>query len=78
MEEIEDVCTKDPKQFYNTLKKLGPRSNKTTIPWETYDESGGLITQKERILDKWKTDFQNLYCNVRGEFDENFLKRLKE
>ena len=35
MDEIEDLCTTDPKQFDNNLKKLGPRSNKKPIPWET-------------------------------------------
>ena len=56
---IEVVCTKNPKDFWKFVKKLGPRKcNK--IPLTVYNENGELCENVEYVLNKWKSDFSNL------------------
>ena len=58
--EIDNVCTKDPREFWNHINKLGPRVN-TNIPMKVYDVNGVLNSDFKTVLDKWKDDFKSLY-----------------
>ena len=68
---IEECNSKDPRAFWNYIKKLGP-NKKGHIPWEV-EEDGKLITNKVDVLNRWKDDFSKVYKNNKNiEFDENF------
>ncbi len=54
--DVERCNTSDPKQFWKLLEKLGP-SRKGGIPWEVYDENGILNSDKETVLNKWKSEY---------------------
>ena len=58
--EIEKLNTDDPKEFWKTLKNLGPRK-KQQIPIEVYNEQGEVTTDPIQVLEKWKNDFHKLY-----------------
>ena len=54
--QIEQVCTSNPRAFWNQIKNLGPRSN-NKIPNKVRDPEGNITTDPEFVLDKWKTEF---------------------
>ncbi len=74
-ENIESICTDNPKQFWNYIKKLGPQFN-SNIPQEVYDENGNIITDIDAVLNKWKTEYEKLYKPTNENFDENFYKEI--
>ena len=80
-DDIEELNTEDPKQFWNYINKLGPRKTKD-IPFKVYDKQGYLTSDNSAVLDKWKTSFESLYTNASPDdprFDEDFLfKTMKE
>ena len=76
--EIDDVCTSDPREFWNYISKLGPRKS-NSVPMKVYDTDGQVITDTERVLNKWKEDFQALYeCpqDVEENFDTDFYNGI--
>ena len=77
MLELENTCKNDPKNFWNHLKKLGPSKNKT-IPTEVYDHENEIVTDKERILEKWRSEFCSLYNPVSGEGNRTWLNYIKQ
>ena len=61
--EIEDAYSQSPNDFWNFVKKLGPRK-KSQIPMKVYGTKGeAFITNEEEVdlLDKWKEDLAKLY-----------------
>ena len=43
------------------------------IPMETFDQNGDIITFETCVLNKWETDFENLYRNDdNSAFDSHF------
>lgn len=52
------MCTKIPNDFWAKIRNLGP---KKTIPLEIIDKTGKIINDEKVVLDKWRTDFKNLY-----------------
>ncbi len=57
--EMESVCTENPRQFWEYVKRLGPKpSNK--ILQEVCDENGNVKSDLDSVLSKWKTEFENL------------------
>ena len=74
-ENIESICTENPKQFWNYVKKLGPQFN-SDIPEEVYDNDGNLVTNLDAVMDKWKKDYENLYKPSNENFDETFYKEI--
>ncbi len=70
---IDDICTSDPKEFWKTIKRLGP-AKKHNIPFEVYDDNNEITTEPRFVLNKWKTEFQNLYTfsPLAGVYDDNF------
>ncbi len=86
LHDLEEVCNNDPRKFWDYLDKLGPRQNKS-IPMKVYDDNHEIVSELDRVLDKWKTEFHSLYScpsnsddNFNETFYENALhnKRIKE
>ena len=77
IQEIEKVCVDNPREFWNQIKSLGPRSN-SELPMKVKDEEGNIITDHDYVFQKWKTDFEKLY-NDRAcdNFDETFLSESR-
>ncbi len=72
---IESVCTDNPKQFWNYIKKLGPRYN-PDIPQEVYDDEGNIRTDIDSVLSKWKSDYEKLYKSDGTQFDSTFYNQI--
>ncbi len=78
--ELEEICKKDPTKFWNQIKNLGPK-RKINIPMEIVNNDHQIITETEKILDKWKEDFKSLYnVNIEknNDFDNKFLLDCKD
>ena len=65
MLKIEYLNSSHPKQFWSEIKKIGPRKN-TLIPAEIKDDNGLIVSNKVAVLERWKTDFCNLYQSTSG------------
>jgi len=73
LDEIESVCTENPRAFWDYIKKLGPRKV-NEIPMQVY-VNGSLTSDTNTVLNKWKSDFGDLYNkseNVNENFDQVF------
>ena len=46
---------------------------------EVYGEDGTVLTDDETILNKWKTEFQNIYNtdNAASNFDDDFIGKFQ-
>ena len=74
MNEIESCKTENPKQFWEYIKKLGPKK-KRNIPLKVYGEDGCLTSCKQTVLNKWKNDFESLFkSNDLQTYDATFYK----
>ena len=83
-DDIENMSTENPREFWNKIKTLGPRKS-TNIPMEVYNENGEILTDEQSVLNCWKTDFETIYNNdsfdsFNSEFQREALshKRLLE
>ena len=75
--EIETMSTNNPNEFWNKIRKLGPRKDRT-IPMEIIQNDGITSSNEKEVLDKWRQDFHNLYNGVdSGEFDSEHYTRAK-
>ena len=59
---IEKLQTENPRVFWQQLRRLGP-NKRNSIPMEIYNESNQIIYDTNLVLNKWKTDFENLYAD---------------
>ncbi len=75
--EIESVCTENPKQFWSYIKKLGPRYT-PDIPQEVYDDDGNIKTDIDSVLTKWKTEYEKLYKTDPTQFNTEFYSQIME
>ena len=74
--DIETMSSTNPNEFRNKIHKLGLR-NKSIIPKEVLKEDGILLTTERDVLQRWRTDFENLY-NSNINFNHfNFVKSVK-
>ena len=72
--DIENMSTENPREFWNKIKTLGPRKS-TNIPMEIYNENGEVLTNEKCVLNRWKTDFENIYNNESvDDFDSAFQR----
>jgi hypothetical protein len=53
------MCNRNPTQFWDYIKKLGPRNIKKNIPDEVFKKET-LITQKSDLLETWRSEFYTL------------------
>jgi len=76
--EIESVCTKNPREFWSHIRKLGPRKN-MSVPMEVYDSTGEINDNLDDVLCKWKDDFEALYNlqSLNENFNDVFLHNCK-
>ena len=70
--QIEEVSSTDPNKFWNEIKDLGPRKD-MSIP-TSVRMGNELITDRNNVLSKWKTDFENLY-NSQDQFENTQEQR---
>ena len=76
-DDIETMSTSNPNDFWKKVQNLGPRRDKT-IPMHFYDENGHIVTDENRVFEKWKLDFENLYnSSPSDEFDQPFYELSK-
>ena len=74
---IEDMSSTNPNEFWNKIRKLGPR-NKHNIPMEVLDDEGNVIANDREILERWRVDFENLYNGCGStEFDNVHYNETK-
>ena len=73
--DIENVCTSNPREFWNFVKNLGPR-NKKSIPVSVYDNEGNLTDNVSVVLSKWQNDFSSLLNRPEdNSFDNLFFQQ---
>ena len=71
---IERLNTENPREFWEELKKLGPRKS-SKIPMQVYDESGHVTGDINKVKRRWESDFQTLYEGYNpDEFDRTFYE----
>ncbi len=72
MLETEAVQTKNPREFWSFIKKLGPRRQET-IPLEVYNADEEIVKNLDDVKMKWQNDFKELYNVVDKDlYDERF------
>ena len=74
--DIEDMSSNNPNDFWEKIKNLGPRTDRS-IPVEII--SDGITSNDEnKVFEKWKLDFENLYtCSNNNEFDDTHYNQAK-
>ena len=76
---LENINSTDPNIFWENIKRLGP-NKKSSVPWECYDDAGNIVTNTDYILEKWRTEFSDLYSpfddisNEQKLFKENIVR----
>ena len=72
------IDTSNPTEFWNYVKRLGPRKQQTVSDTVTLDD-GSESSDKTVILDKWKRDFESLFNGNEDamDFDDVFLERAE-
>ena len=69
--DLENFNTRNPKDFWNHLKSLGPKK-KAEIPMQVQIEEKNVF-ETNTILQKWQNDFCNLYNKPNNiNFDRDF------
>lgn len=76
-DDIEQLSSDDPTEFWRRVKQLGPQHKKDTIPIEILHEDGTSSFDTEEVLGSWQHAFQQIYENS-GDFDEEFHERIKK
>lgn len=75
VEKIETCNTENPKEFWQHIKKLGPKKT-NDIPQKVH-KGEGFSTDEKDVCNKWQQDFSTLY-NVPEDldFDEEFYQNI--
>ena len=68
IKDIETSCTTNPREFWNFMANLGPRTKKD-IPMKVYDDNNILVTDLDKVLESWQSQFQGLYNKPESEND---------
>ena len=76
--ELDEINTSNPRKFWETLKRLGPK-RKNDVPKVVRLDNGHMTTDECTIKDKWFNDYSKLYNHVDNDvdFDNEFLKDIK-
>lgn len=68
----------DTRNFWKYIGKIGLHNErKSSIPMEVVDRSGNVSTDTSDILSRWKSDYENLFCDNTNNFDENHLSYIQ-
>ena len=76
MYKLENLESNNPQMFWSEISKLGPKS-RYSIPLEVYDAEGRITYDIFDVLNKWKTEFQQLYKIEEAVLDDNFIQYVK-
>lgn len=74
--DLNDFVSSDPKKFWNSIKKLGPKRSKP-VPMKV-EIDGDIHSDTNTVLNKWKQDFSNLLnCpDSTNNFDNEFYSNI--
>ena len=72
---IDELNTKDPKEFWNKIKHLGPKRVKN-IPVKV-KLGDGFCTDTQKVLERWENDFQSLLNRPESDiFNNEFYQQV--
>ena len=77
---IESMQSNNPNVFWREIRKLGPKFN-DTIPLEIVNDEDELETRIDKVLDRWRQDFESLFSESEEDgshFDQEFLDQVAE
>ena len=57
--DLEKANLDNPNEFWNLIAKMGPKK-KSGIPWEVDLEDGTTSSDKDTVMEKWRSDFEGL------------------
>ncbi len=60
IEDIETSCTTKRREFWNFMANLRPRV-KMDIPMKIYNNNDTLVSDFDKVLDRWQNQFKGLY-----------------
>ena len=72
MIKLEKCKTGNPQEFWNYIKSLGP-IKQHKIPWEV-EINGERVMDRKAVMNKWRSDFKNLYQLQTGERDSSQIE----
>ena len=78
--EIEEICTENPRRFWEQVERLGPGKVKKNIPLEVCSDDHSITSHANVVLNTWQNDFSSLYSHGRdaaGNFDEEFYRNIE-
>ncbi|CAC5400383.1 CYP49A [Mytilus coruscus] len=81
MDLLTELEKPNSRDFWKQIGKIGiSNDRRDQIPWEVIDDTGEVITDKECVLQKWKTDYQTLFNDQTDSmlYDECHLDRIKK
>ena len=73
--DLEKINTKDPDEFWRSIKNMG-RKSKKDIPLEVYDDENNILFELDDVLGKWGTEFGSLFSNT--EIDDEQQRFCEE
>ncbi|VDI49336.1 Hypothetical predicted protein [Mytilus galloprovincialis] len=73
---IDNMVTSNPNDFWDKIKKLGPRKVQN-IPMEIYGPNGEILTDDDSLLNRRKTDFHNIYNIESSSFPPISYKAIR-
>ena len=77
--EIEEVCTENPRRFWEHIDRLGPANVKKNIPMEVYRNDNTITSDPSIVLNTWQHEFSSLYSHgteSMENFDEEFYRNI--
>jgi hypothetical protein len=75
---IDQLDTNNPKEFWREVNSLGPKST-SKVDYRTKTAENTLETDPEKIKNKWKSEFSNLYNETNNvNFDNDFLTTVTD
>ena len=70
--ELETSIFKNPTEFWNKIRSLGPR--KPNLPNTVYVSDSNILTDNfEYVQEKWKNEFEKLYTKVDSEPSNDYI-----
>ncbi|CAG2244978.1 unnamed protein product [Mytilus edulis] len=81
MDLLTELEKPNSRDFWKQIGKIGiSNDRRDQIPWEVIDDNGEVTTDKECVLQKWKTDYQTLFNDQTDSmlYDQCHLDRIKK
>ena len=78
--QIEEACvdTGNPREFWEHLKRIGPRKPHKGMPGVYGVDGQTVLTDLESVHERWKNDFETLLNNVdTSQFNDQFYENVK-